>query len=64
MELIRIQRDDSPDGVLINAKDFNSALHKKWVTPEIEPEQTVEIAGLQEPIDFKPLAKTRKKRGD
>lgn len=68
MELIRIQRDDSPDGVLINARDFNSALHKVWVKPKIEHEQIVEIAGLTEPLpEPEPLPeqpKKRRKRGE
>jgi hypothetical protein len=51
MELIHIHRDDSPDGVRINLRDYDPNLHRLWVAPKNEPEiETVEIAGLQEPI--------------
>lgn len=66
METIHIHRDDSPDGVRINLRDFDPNLHRIWVAPKIEISkiETVEIAGLQEPIAEKPPARTRKKRGD
>jgi hypothetical protein len=66
METIHIHRDDSPDGVRINLRDFDPNLHRIWVAPKIEiPKiETVEIAGSQEPIDVKPPARTRKKRGE
>ena len=66
MELKRIYRDDSPDGVWINLKDFNPSIHCDWGDPKIEIQkiETVEIAGLQEPIASIASAKTRKKRGD
>lgn len=66
MELKHIHRDDSPNGVWINATDFNPSIHRDWVAPKLEiPKiETVEIAGLQEPIDVKPPATARKKRGD
>jgi hypothetical protein len=65
MELIHIHRDDSPDGVRINLRDYDPNLHRIWVAPKTEPKiEYVEIAGLQEPIDVKPPAKPRKKRGE
>lgn len=66
MDTIHIHRDDSPDGVRINLRDYDPNLHRIWVAPKIETPiiETVEIAGLQEPIDFKPPVRTRKKRGD
>jgi len=51
MQTIRIFRDDVPDGVVINEKDFDPNIHRKWVEPVSELPQTVEIAGLVEPID-------------
>ncbi len=51
MQTIRIFRDDVPEGVVINEKDFDSNIHREWVEPIPELPQTVEIAGLQEPID-------------
>lgn len=59
---IRIHRDDIPDGVWINEKDFNPSVHREWVAPTPEPSQTVEIAGLQEPIASDPPKKTTKKK--
>lgn len=58
MELKHIQREDSPEGVWINASAFDPNIHKEWVKPE--PEQTVEIAGLQEVVS--PPKKTSKKK--
>lgn len=57
---IRIHRDDTPDGVWINAKDFDPSIHREWVASTPEPEQTVEIAGLQEVVS--PPKKTSKKK--
>jgi hypothetical protein len=67
MELKRIFREDALEGVLINLKDFDPSIHREWVAPAPELPQTVEIAGLQEPIapDL-PLdhhKKTTKRRG-
>ncbi len=62
MELKHIHRDDSPDGVWINASAFDPNIHKPWVAPIPEPLQTVEIAGLQEPIAADPPKKTTKKK--
>lgn len=59
---IRIHRDDSPDGVWINQKDFDPNIHQEWADPIPELPQTVEIAGLQEPIAADPPKKTTKKK--
>ena len=58
---IRIQRDDVPDGVFINASAFDPSIHKEWVEPKPELPETVEIAGFQEPIAVHPPKKTIKK---
>lgn len=68
MEVKRIFRDDAPDGVIINARDFDPSIHREWVAPVPELPQTVEVAGLQEAIDAsliasEPPKKTTKKRG-
>lgn len=62
MELKHIHRDDSPDGVWINASAFDPNIHKPWVDSIPESPQTVEIAGLQEPIAADPPKKTTKKK--
>ena len=59
---IRIHRDDVPDGVWINEKDFDPNIHREWVAPTPKPLQTVEIAGLQEEIAADPPKKTTKKK--
>lgn len=51
MQTIRIFRQDAPDGVVINEKDFDPNIHREWVELIPELPQTVEIAGLQELID-------------
>ena len=60
MELKHIHRDDSPDGVWINASAFDPSIHREWIAPKSS--QTVEIAGLQEPIASDPPKKTTKKK--
>jgi hypothetical protein len=60
MQTIRIFRDDVPDGVVINEKDFDPNIHCEWVEPVPEFSQTVEIAGLKESID--PPKKLTKKK--
>jgi hypothetical protein len=62
MEVKRIFRDDAPDGVIINARDFDPSIHREWVEPVPELPLTVEIAGLQEAIAPEPPKKTSKKR--
>jgi hypothetical protein len=64
METIHIHRDDSPDGVRINLRDFDPNLHRIWVAPKIEiPKiETVEIAGLQEPVEPLPTVKKSRKK--
>jgi hypothetical protein len=70
METIHIHRDDSPDGVRINLRDYDPNLHRLWVAPKVEQPKigTVEIAGLQEPVEsdapVEPVKKTRRKRGE
>lgn len=61
MQTIRIFRDDVHDGVVINEKDFDPNIHREWVEPIPELPQTVEIAGLQEPIDLTVIAAPPKK---
>lgn len=60
MELKRIQRDDSPEGVFINASAFDPNIHKPWTEPIPEIIEVVEIAGLKEPIAL-PKKSTKKK---
>jgi hypothetical protein len=62
MEVKRIFRDDVPDGVIINARDFDPSIHREWVEPVPELPQTVEIAGLQEAIASHSSKKTYKKK--
>jgi hypothetical protein len=64
MEVKRIFRDDAPDGVIINARDFDPSIHREWVAPVPELPQFVEIAGLQEAIAPEPEhpKKTAKKK--
>lgn len=50
MELKRIHRDDSLEGVWINASAFDPSIHKLWTEPIPEIIEVVEIAGLKEPI--------------
>ena len=62
MEIKRIHRDGIPEGVWINASAFDPSIHREWVEPVPEIPQTVEIAGLQEPIAVAPPKKTSKKK--
>ena len=62
LELKHIQRDDSPEGVFINASAFDPNIHKPWVEPIPEIIEVVEIAGLQEPIAADPPKKSSKKK--
>jgi len=62
MEVKRIFRADVPTGVIINAKDFDPSIHREWVEPVPELPQTVEIAGLQEPIAIDHPKKSTKKK--
>jgi hypothetical protein len=62
MELKRIYRGDSPDGVWINSNEFDPSIHREWIAPPPELPQTVEIAGLQEPIAVDPPKKHPNKR--
>jgi hypothetical protein len=69
METIHIHRDDSPDGVRINLRDYDPNFHRLWVVPKVEQPkiETVEIAGLQEPVEetpVEPVKRTRRKRGE
>lgn len=69
METIHIHRDDSPDGVRINLRDYDPNFHRLWVAPKVEQPkiETVEIADLQEPVEetpVEPVKRTRRKRGE
>jgi hypothetical protein len=61
MELKHIFRDDVLDGVWINARDFDPSIHREWEESVSEPEQFIEIAGLQEAIAPEHPKKTAKK---
>lgn len=59
METKHIQRDDSPDGVWINVRDFDPNIHKLWVEPVPEIIKTVEVADLQEAIAPKKIPRKK-----